>query len=82
MFEHQGAPYGHVLDPRCGCPTQNALPAAVVLPNGTTADAWSTALLVSAEAWMPRMAKRKETPARCSCARMMTVTAWPVLDLK
>ena len=49
-FEHRGELYGHVLDPRCGRPTQNALLAAVVLPSGTAADAWSTALLVSAEA--------------------------------
>ena len=49
-FEQRGELYGHVLDPRCGRPTQNALLAAVVLPSGTAADAWSTALLVSAEA--------------------------------
>ena len=49
-FEDHGELYGHVIDPRCGRPTQNALLAAVVLPNGTRADAWSTALLVSAEA--------------------------------
>ena len=46
-FEEGGVSYGHVLDPRCGQPTQNALLAAVSLPSGTAADAWSTALLVS-----------------------------------
>ena len=46
-FEENGVSYGHVLDPRCGQPTQNALLAAVALPGGTAADAWSTALLVS-----------------------------------
>ena len=46
-FEESGVSYGHVLDPRCGQPTQNALLAAVALPGGTAADAWSTALLVS-----------------------------------
>ena len=46
-FKENGISYGHVLDPRCGQPTQNALLAAVALPGGTAADAWSTALLVS-----------------------------------
>ena len=46
-FEENGVSYGHVLDPRCGQPTQNTLLAAVALPSGTAADAWSTAMLVS-----------------------------------
>ena len=46
-FEENGVSYGHVLDPRCGQPTQNTLLAAVALPSGTAADAWSTAFLVS-----------------------------------
>ena len=60
VFEHHGELYGHVLDPRCGSPTQNALLAAVVLPNGTTADAWSTALLVSAEAGLATLGQAEE----------------------
>ena len=48
-FEKDGVSYGHVLDPRCGRPAQNALLAAVSLPGGTASDAWSTALLVSGE---------------------------------
>ncbi|MED5382277.1 MAG: FAD:protein FMN transferase [Verrucomicrobiota bacterium] len=48
-FKENGVSYGHVLDPRRGEPTHNALLAAVALPSGTAADAWSTALLVSAE---------------------------------
>ena len=39
-FKENGISYGHVLDPRCGQPTQNALLAAVALPGGTAADAW------------------------------------------
>ena len=50
VFEQDGVSYGHVMDPRCGQPTQIALLAAVSLPSGTAADAWSTALLVSGEA--------------------------------
>ena len=46
-FKENGVSYGHVLDPRSGQPTQNTLLAAVALPSGTAADAWSTALLVS-----------------------------------
>lgn len=49
-FEENGVSYGHVLDPRSGQPTENALLAAVALPSGTAADAWSTALLVLGEA--------------------------------
>ena len=45
-FEENGVSYGHVLDPRSGLPTHNALLAAVALVGGTVADAWSTALLV------------------------------------
>ena len=45
-FEQNGVSYGHVLDPRSGLPTHNALLAAVALACGTVADTWSTALLV------------------------------------
>jgi thiamine biosynthesis lipoprotein len=37
--------YGHVIDPRTGCPVQPALLAAVILPSATETDALSTALL-------------------------------------
>jgi FAD:protein FMN transferase len=39
------ARYGHVLDPRTGCPVQGALLAAVVSASATESDALSTALL-------------------------------------
>lgn len=45
-FLHQGKIYGHVIDPRTGCPVAHSLLAAVVLPDATEADAFSTAMLV------------------------------------
>ena len=41
-----GKDFGHVLDPRTGCPVAGAVLAAVVLPSATETDALSTALLV------------------------------------
>ncbi|GIV60398.1 MAG: FAD:protein FMN transferase [Rhodothermaceae bacterium] len=49
-FEVDGQVYGHVLDPRTGCPVTGALLAAVVMPSATDADAFSTALLVQGAA--------------------------------
>ena len=48
--------YGHVIDPRTGCPAQNALLAAVVLPSATETDALSTALLTLGAAGHKRVA--------------------------
>jgi len=45
-FEVEGKTFGHVLDPRTGCPVSGAVLAAVVLPSATETDALSTALLV------------------------------------
>ncbi len=45
-FEAGGKKFGHVIDPRTGCPVNNAVQAAVVLPSATETDALSTALLV------------------------------------
>jgi thiamine biosynthesis lipoprotein len=45
-FEAEGKTFGHVLDPRTGCPVSGAMVAAVVLPCATETDALSTALLV------------------------------------
>jgi thiamine biosynthesis lipoprotein len=44
-FESDGKTYGHVIDPRTGCPVQGALLAAIALPSATETDALSTALL-------------------------------------
>lgn len=46
FFQSEGRTLGHVLDPRNGQPTAQALLAAVVLPSATETDALSTALLV------------------------------------
>jgi thiamine biosynthesis lipoprotein len=45
-FEADGKKYGHVIDPRTGCPVNNAVLSAVALPSATESDALSTALLV------------------------------------
>jgi thiamine biosynthesis lipoprotein len=45
-FQAGGKVYGHVIDPRTGCPAQGALLSAVVLPSATETDALSTALLI------------------------------------
>ncbi|HXP60748.1 MAG TPA: FAD:protein FMN transferase [Dongiaceae bacterium] len=45
-FQAEGKTFGHVLDPRTGCPVSEAVLAAVVLPSATETDALSTALLV------------------------------------
>jgi thiamine biosynthesis lipoprotein len=49
-FQSGGKTFGHVLDPRVGCPVQGASLAAVILPSATETDALSTALLVLGEA--------------------------------
>ena len=48
-FMRDGREYGHVIDPRCGLPTQAAALAAVWGPSATVTDALSTALLVLGE---------------------------------
>lgn len=46
-FEKDGARYIHILDPRTGAPAEsNLLSATVVSPNGTSADALSTAVYI------------------------------------
>ena len=44
--EIEGKRFSHVLDPRTGWPTEEARLAAVRSPSGSTAEVWSTALLV------------------------------------
>ncbi len=46
--QHEGRRVGHVLDPRTGEPASAALVAATLSSSAAEADAWSTALLVSA----------------------------------
>lgn len=48
-LELDGQSVGHVLDPRTGEPARGARLAAVVCPDATSADAWSTALLVDSD---------------------------------
>jgi FAD:protein FMN transferase len=54
-FFKDGREYGHVIDPRTGQPTQNAILAAVIGPDATEGDALSTALLVLGSEWLPRL---------------------------
>ncbi|MCI0739900.1 MAG: FAD:protein FMN transferase, partial [Gemmataceae bacterium] len=44
-FQSQGKTLGHIIDPRTGCPAENADLAAVVSNSPTDSDALSTALL-------------------------------------
>jgi thiamine biosynthesis lipoprotein len=44
-FSTAGKTFGHVIDPRTGCPADNADLAAVILSTGLETDALSTALL-------------------------------------
>lgn len=49
FFTLEGKTYGHVLDPRTGWPTQNALLGAVVMESATESDALSTAVLLATD---------------------------------
>ena len=57
----EGNSYGHVLDPRTGCPVEHTLMAAVLAPSGFEADAFSTALLVGGEGLQSSMAQSRPT---------------------
>lgn len=46
FFRNAGRVYGHVIDPRTGCPVRGADLAVVASPSAADADALSTALLV------------------------------------
>src|SRR5262249_24592677 len=45
-FRHRGHRYGHIIDPRTGWPVESMLPATVVAPTATEAEALSTAFFV------------------------------------
>jgi FAD:protein FMN transferase len=60
-FNAEGTSYGHVLDPRTGCPVEHTLMAAVVAPSGFEADAFSTALLVGGEGFQTSLAQSRPT---------------------
>lgn len=57
-FCAHGQEYGHVLDPRAGCPVSGAALAAVTGPSATLCDAVSTALLVLGDAGLPLLSER------------------------
>ena len=46
FFIHNGRRYGHILDPRTGCPVEGTLSTTVVAPTGAEADALATAFYV------------------------------------
>jgi thiamine biosynthesis lipoprotein len=68
-FFAEGKTYGHVIDPRSGCPAQAAIMAAVALPSATETDALSTALMTLGSAG--HIVVRQLRPA----ARTFTVEA-------
>lgn len=45
--EYNGTRYAHILDPRSGWPVKAVASATVIAPDGTTADAAATALMVA-----------------------------------
>ena len=46
FFEEGGKRYGHVIDPRSGCPAEGTASASVIAPTAAEADALSTAFFV------------------------------------
>jgi FAD:protein FMN transferase len=46
FFLHEGRRYGHILDPRTGCPAEGSLSTTVLAPTAAEADALSTACYV------------------------------------
>ena len=46
FFEFAGRRYGHVIDPRTGCPAAGTASASVLAPTAAAADALSTAFFV------------------------------------
>lgn len=63
-FTDNGRFYGHVLDPRTGCPVDQVLLAAIALPSATESDAVSTALLVRGAEMLERLSG-PDSPGRC-----------------
>jgi len=51
FFEYNGKKYGHLLDPRTGCPAEGTLSASCMAATAATADALSTAFFVRGAAW-------------------------------
>ncbi|MGC8668756.1 MAG: FAD:protein FMN transferase [Chthonomonadales bacterium] len=80
-FRADGRQYGHVLDPRRGCPVEGALLAAVRCPSATDSDALSTALLVLGEAFAEELADGPFNAACLLCVgadelERVVATAW------
>jgi FAD:protein FMN transferase len=46
FFVHEGRRFGHILDPRTGCPAEGSLSATVAAATGAQADALATAFYV------------------------------------
>jgi FAD:protein FMN transferase len=59
-FEHEGRQYGHVIDPRTGCPVSHTRAAGVTGPSSFLCDALSTALMVNGAEWLPTLCARWE----------------------
>ena len=55
FFEVDGKMFGHVIDPRSGWPTRNALLACVVVDSATDSDALSTAVLLGSPSELERI---------------------------
>ncbi len=60
-FEVDGKRYGHVIDPRSGCPAESALLGAVVLESAEGTDALSTAVLLGDEQELQKLGEKLPT---------------------
>ena len=63
MFCANGKFYGHVVDPRTGCPTEAAASVVVTGVRSLECDALSTAFLVLGDKWLPQL--RERFPGYC-----------------
>jgi FAD:protein FMN transferase len=58
FFTLNGKRYGHVIDPRTGWPTEDALLGAVVAPSAMESDALSTAVLLGSHIELDQLGKK------------------------
>jgi thiamine biosynthesis lipoprotein len=57
-FVESGRQYGHIIDPRTGCPIENNLAAVVLGPSPSVCEALSTAVIVTGAEWIPTLIER------------------------
>ncbi len=53
-FYHQGRRFGHIIDPRTGCPAEGNYSVSVLAPQAAQADALATAFYLHSPEWIQR----------------------------